>query len=71
MGSSHLAPKRKAVLIRTSEGLICCLGSLTYVAGGYIGKGVTYLFIAFLLGLALWGLNRLKPSKPKHVRKKR
>ncbi len=63
MGSACL------VLMRAGN-VLCCFGGLG-VVGGYLEKGVAYLLIAFLLGLALWGLGRLKSPRPKRVRKKR
>jgi len=53
--------------------LIALMQAGTAQAREWLEKGIIYIFIAALLILILWGLTRLKPTKPKpkKVRKMR
>ena len=45
------------------------LSVFTAISGAWIEKGLLYIFIAAVLLLALWWLNRLKVKEPKRAEK--
>jgi Na+/melibiose symporter-like transporter len=53
--------------------LIALMPAGTAQTREWLVKGIIYIFIAAMLFLVLWGLTRLKPTKPKpkKVRKRR
>jgi len=56
------------LLADTADGKLYCLGSLGIIPES-TNKGLLYIFIAAILLLSLWELNRIKPGNPKRARK--